>query len=108
MAINVTTLNGAAQSAYAKSKTLSGPGNGIIEANKKAGSSFSDMLTDATKEAVDVVRNSDVMMQKGIKGEVSVQEVVHATMSAETTLNTIVGIRDKVVQSYQEILRMPI
>jgi flagellar hook-basal body complex protein FliE len=108
MAIDATTLNGAARSAYAKSKTLTGEGNGIMEANKKAGSTFSDMLTDASKEAVSVIRNADAITQKGIRGEVSVQEVVHATVSAETTLNTIVGIRDKVVQSYQEILRMPI
>jgi flagellar hook-basal body complex protein FliE len=41
-------------------------------------------------------------------GRVGTQEMVEAVMAMETSLRTTVAIRDKVVEAYQEILRMPI
>jgi flagellar hook-basal body complex protein FliE len=35
-------------------------------------------------------------------------DVVTAITSAEVTLQTVVAVRDKMIQAYQEILRMPI
>jgi len=35
-------------------------------------------------------------------------DIVTSVNDAEQTLRTVVAVRDKVVQSYQEILRMPI
>ena len=40
--------------------------------------------------------------------EADVQSVVEALAAAEMTMRTVVAVRDKVVEAYQEILRMPV
>ena len=35
-------------------------------------------------------------------------DIVSAVANAEVTLDTVVTIRDRVIQAYQEIIRMPI
>ena len=41
-------------------------------------------------------------------GKASIDQVVIAVAEAETTLATVVAVRDKVLEAYREILRMPI
>ena len=41
-------------------------------------------------------------------GQADLTDVVMAVNNAELTLQTVVAIRDKVVEAYQEIVRMPI
>ena len=41
-------------------------------------------------------------------GKANIDQVVVAVAEAETTLNTVVAVRDKVLEAYREILRMPI
>ena len=45
---------------------------------------------------------------QAIKGTADMQDVVMAVSNAETALQTVVAVRDKVVTAYQEILQMPI
>ena len=41
-------------------------------------------------------------------GKADLNSVVVAVAEAELTLNTVVAVRNKVIESYREILRMPI
>jgi flagellar hook-basal body complex protein FliE len=41
-------------------------------------------------------------------GEADLRDVVAAVNNAEVTLQTVMAIRDKVVDAYTQILRMPI
>ena len=41
-------------------------------------------------------------------GKANIDQVVIAVAEAESTLNTVVAVRDKVLDAYREILRMPI
>ena len=41
-------------------------------------------------------------------GKANVTDVVEAVSSAEVTLQAVTAVRDRVVNAYQEILRMPI
>ena len=43
-----------------------------------------------------------------VVGKADLTEVITAVTNAELTLQTATSVRDKVVQAYQEILRMPI
>ncbi|WP_265975274.1 flagellar hook-basal body complex protein FliE, partial [Brucella intermedia] len=45
---------------------------------------------------------------QGIKGDAPVRDVVSSVMEAEQSLQTAIAIRDKIVQAYLEISRMPI
>jgi flagellar hook-basal body complex protein FliE len=69
---------------------------------------FSAMVREASSTALATIREGDVMAQKAMTGEVSTQKVVEAILSMESSVRTIVTIRDKMVEAYQEILRMPV
>ncbi|NKD55840.1 MULTISPECIES: flagellar hook-basal body complex protein FliE [unclassified Haematospirillum] len=69
---------------------------------------FGDMVRSSLKEAVQVQRTAEAVSLRGIAGEADMRDVVLAVSNAETTLNTVVAIRDRVVSAYQEILKMPI
>jgi flagellar hook-basal body complex protein FliE len=48
------------------------------------------------------------MATQQIAGNANIVDVVNAVNSAELTLDTVVAVRDKVVQAYQAIMNMPI
>ena len=63
------------------------------------------------KTRVEVSRTGEVgreQEQHGLSGKADVVDLVTAMNEAEMTLQTVVAVRDKVVQAYQEIMRMPI
>ena len=43
-----------------------------------------------------------------LSSQADLNEIVTAVNNAEMTLQTVVAVRDKVIQAYQEIMRMPI
>jgi flagellar hook-basal body complex protein FliE len=92
--------------AYRSSQELSGL-PGAADATGK-GESFSDMLRDATTNTVQTIREAETVAQKGLTGEVGTQRVVEATLELESTVKMMVSMRDKVIEAYQEIMRMPI
>lgn len=50
----------------------------------------------------------DQVSTGAMTGQVSTHQLVQTIAEAEMTMNTVVAIRDKVVEAYQEILRMPV
>ena len=92
--------------AYKSSQDLSGmPGPA---AAGESGESFADMLRGAATNAVGTAREAEAVAQKGLTGEVGTQRVVEATLELESTVKVMISMRDKVVEAYQEIMRMPI
>ena len=73
-----------------------------------AGQNFADFIKDATQGAVDTMHKGEALSMKGIAGEADLTDVVTAVNSAETTLQVVTSLRDRMIQAYQEILRMPI
>ncbi|WP_432254430.1 flagellar hook-basal body complex protein FliE [Limimaricola sp. AA108-03] len=100
--LSTTNIRGA----YRSSQELtSSPA--AVEAPAK-GESFADVLSEAASKAVKNVRESEAVAQKGLTGEVGAQRVVEATLELESTVKVMISMRDKVVEAYQEVLRMPI
>ena len=91
------------QAAYAKGSE-SQPA--VTEAPK--GPDFSTMVADAAEKAVETVRTGDSMALAGLQGQVGLQQVVEATMAMESTVQVSVALRDKLVEAYQDVMRMPI
>ncbi|SDR61191.1 flagellar hook-basal body complex protein FliE [Rhizobiales bacterium GAS113] len=86
-----------------------GPGPAAVSATPGAGTSnFGDMLAQVTHDAVSTLKAGEAAAISGIEGHASVQHVVEAVMSAQTTLQTAVAVRDKVISAYQDISRMAI
>ncbi len=70
--------------------------------------SFGDMLAKATDGAIAAQRKSEQASAAAVVGKADLNDVVAAVTNAEVTLQTVVALRDKVVNAYQEIMRMPI
>ena len=69
---------------------------------------FGAMLKDTIANTVDSVKGAESVSIKAVAGQADVTDVVTAVANAEMALEFVVAIRDRVVQAYQDILRMPI
>ena len=72
------------------------------------GPSFAEMLADAGTEAVETGVNSEQISLEAITGDAGLADIVTAVSNAEATLETVVAVRDRVIQAYQDIIKMPI
>jgi flagellar hook-basal body complex protein FliE len=72
------------------------------------GGGFADLVRDAAESSVKTLQQGEAASVLGLAGKVDLSQVVTAVSNAEVTLQAAVAVRDKVVQSYLEILRMPI
>ncbi len=82
---------------------------GGIDAAAGPGGAFADILKTMVKQAVDSQGQANAMSAAAASGQnVPLQDVVQALGKAELTLQTLVSVRDKAIEAYQEILRMPI
>ena len=73
-----------------------------------AGSGFGDTLAKALQGVVQTGQAADVASAKGISGEGSLTDVVMAVSRAQLALQSTTAIRDRVVQAYQDIMKMSI
>jgi flagellar hook-basal body complex protein FliE len=78
------------------------------EVGNVPGGDFGATLQRALKGAVDSFHDADAKTVEALNGGGNLTEVVTALSRAELTLQTATAIRDRVVQAYQEIMRMPI
>ena len=95
-----------AAAAYANTASR-GAGQGL-EARDQPDSGFASMVRDSLEAAAGAGQASDRMTAQALAGQADVNDVVLAVSNAELTLQMVVGIRDRVIQAYQEIVRMPI
>lgn len=68
---------------------------------------FADLVRSAIDEAVKIGERSEHLTIQGINDRADVSQVVSAVAEAEVTLQTVVTVRDKVIEAYKEIIRMP-
>jgi flagellar hook-basal body complex protein FliE len=72
------------------------------------GTDFVSVLKDATKMAIGTAKGAEQSSLAAVAGKADIREVVAAVANAELTLETVVNVRDKVINAYNEIMRMPI
>ena len=77
-------------------------------ASGPASGSFDATLKRALETAVDTGHKADAHAMRAISGQGNLTDVVTALSQAELTLQTATAVRDRVVQAYQDIIRMPI
>lgn len=98
---------------YARAARLSGPASPATAAPlsgavPSGGPSFTDALAQATRRAIGTVQAGESAAMQGVAGTLDAHQVVAAMTQAELTIQATVAIRDKMVQAYQEIMRMPV
>jgi flagellar hook-basal body complex protein FliE len=73
-----------------------------------APASFSTTISQAIAQAEQTGHAADDQSMQAISGGGNLTDVVTALSHAEMTLQTVTAIRDRVVQAYQDIMKMPI
>jgi len=69
---------------------------------------FDSVMKQVTTDAIGTLKAGEAASISAMQGKESTRKVVEALMSAEQALQTAVAVRDKVVQAYQEVVRMSI
>ncbi len=69
---------------------------------------FADLVSQAAEGAFETLRNSETQSLQATAGKADLNEVVMAVSKADIALQTVVVLRDRVIQAYQDIMRMPI
>lgn len=95
-----------AAGAYANMAKIGGVAANEGEAAQKA--SFGDILKNAVVNSIDTMQRGEQMSAQAVTGNASLPDVVRAINAADSTLQTVVAVRDRLVNAYQEIMRMPI
>ncbi|SFP65159.1 flagellar hook-basal body complex protein FliE [Tranquillimonas alkanivorans] len=109
MADSTLISSGLVRGAYRSSQSLTGgPADRATQAGESEATSFAEALKSASADAVRTVREADVAAQAGMTGQLDTQSVVEATVALEATVKVAVSMRDKFVEAYKEVLRMPI
>jgi flagellar hook-basal body complex protein FliE len=88
----------------AKIMEQSGAGKGA----ETGGPSFSALLTDAIGNVVEAGKKSDAQTVAMASGKANVMDVVTAVAETDVAVSTLVSVRDRVIQAYEDIMRMPI
>lgn len=70
--------------------------------------SFSNVLKDVIDAVSQAAQKSDAQTAAVANGRANMVDVVTAVAETETTVQTLVSVRDKVISAYEDILKMPI
>jgi flagellar hook-basal body complex protein FliE len=76
---------------------------------ESGGPSFSELLKGAVGSVLDTGRKSDAQAASmATTGKANVMDVVTAVAETDVAVSTLVSVRDRVIQSYEDIMKMPI
>ena len=96
-----------AANAYAALARIMDTG-GAAKGADAGGQSFSSVLKDAIGGVLDVGRKADAQTVAMASGKANVMDVVTAVAETDVAVSTLVSVRDRVIQSYEDIMKMPI
>jgi|SRR5947209_6348596 len=98
-----------AANAYASLGRMLESGGGIGAGKTEAGGpSFGAVLKDAIGSVMDAGRKSDAQTLAMASGKANVMDVVTAVAETDVAVSTLVSVRDRVIQAYEDIMKMPI
>jgi len=99
-----------AAQAYASLARLADPGAGLAKGAdaESSGQHFGVLLKDALGAVTAAGRKSDAQAHAMAAGKANIVDVVTAVSETEVAVETLVSIRDRVIQAYEEIMKMPI
>jgi flagellar hook-basal body complex protein FliE len=87
---------------------LARDGAGVGGGAEAGGPSFSAVLKDALGSVAEAGRKSDAQTVAMASGKANVMDVVTAVAETDVAVSTLVSVRDRVIQSYEDIMKMSI
>jgi len=103
------TSPSAAANAYASLARIADPSSGLGKAvGETQGPSFGALLKDALGSVLEAGKASDAQQRAMVAGKANIVDVVTAVSETEVAVEALVSVRDRMIQAYEEIMRMPI
>jgi len=96
-----------AANAYANLAKILDTG-GAGKAGDAQGLSFANVLKEAVGSVLETGRKSDAQAVAMASGKANVMDVVTAVAETDVAVSTLVSVRDRVIQSYEDIMKMTI
>lgn len=88
---------------------LQGTINPVVENQKTKANEFQNVLGNALNEVNETILDAGQKSQKLAHGEVAdIHEVMIASQKASVSLEMVIEIRNKLVDSYREMMRMQV
>ncbi|MCD2317074.1 flagellar hook-basal body complex protein FliE [Sphingomonas sp. IC-11] len=75
---------------------------------EQTGGGFGDLVSQLVSDTASSLRAAETASAKQVAGKGDLIDVVTAIGAAETALDTVVAVRDRVVGAYSDIMRMQI
>jgi flagellar hook-basal body complex protein FliE len=97
-----------AANAYANLAKILDTGGAGKSSDSGSGPSFGALLKDAIGSVLDAGKKSDTQTVAMAQGKANVMDVVTAVAETDVAVSTLVSVRDRVIQSYEDIMKMPI
>jgi flagellar hook-basal body complex protein FliE len=69
---------------------------------------FGNLVQQSLQSAINAQHTSEKVSAASLTGKADMTEVLQAVNNAELALNTVIAVRDRVVQAYQQVMSMPI
>lgn len=105
----MTNINNASNAYLNTLKQLQGGASGGEGAQATGGgSAFGDLVKNSLSSAIEAQHTSEKVSAQGLAGNADITDVLQALNDAEMALNTVLAIRDKVVQAYEQVMNTPI
>ena len=89
-------------------ESAGGAASGAGKAGETGGVSFGALLKETLGNVMDAGKKSDAQTIAMAQGKANVMDVVTAVAETDVAVSTLVSVRDRVIQSYEDIMRMPI
>lgn len=104
---DLKAIDAAAAYSRALSQTVKGGGVGEVAAGGD-GASFKAALGEVMEGVASAAASSETVSMEAVAGKADLVDVVTAVTNAELVVETVVAVRDRVIQAYNDIIRMPI
>lgn len=96
--MDVRSLFAAQKYAAQRPATEAQPGTGAVQ----------DKFVEAAQDFATTLKEAEVTAEKSMVSEADPHALVNALAQSELAVETVVAVRNKFVEAYQEILRMPV
>lgn len=102
---DLKVIDAAAAYSRALGQAIKGDKAGDVAAG---GASFKAALGDAIEGVTSASAKSETVSMQAVAGKADLVDLVTAVTNAELVVETVVAVRDRVIQAYNDIIRMPI
>jgi flagellar hook-basal body complex protein FliE len=100
-------VNSFANAISAYNRALNGGGEAMEPRDVSSDDTFAGLVKSAVHGAINAGETGEKLSLAAVNDGADLNQVVTAVAEAEVALNTVVAVRDKIIDAYKDIIRMP-